>query len=74
MYKDPARTSAWFRQFAEAPDVAGGGGSTKKKFFPTDEDAMAAGLVPISHKSDRARAALRRQHVELHLVDQRFSF
>ncbi len=43
-YKNPEAAREYFKEFSKA----GGSGSTKKRFFPTDEDARKAGLEPIS--------------------------
>ena len=46
-FKNPDAAKNYFKTYAETT-MAGGSGSTKKKFFPTDEDARRAGLEPIT--------------------------
>lgn len=43
-YKNPEAAKDYFKDFSRA----GGSGSTKKRFFATDEDARKAGLEPVS--------------------------
>jgi hypothetical protein len=46
-YKNTQQAQNFYRTYSEN-NSASGSGSTKKKFYPTDEDARRAGLVPIS--------------------------